>query len=173
VRRLTFICVMASAVTILGGYSAAYAQTSSLNQTVQAGKVEIPQTHYGTKCVTVKSKLGWKGKICAIINASDITGGYLEQGLFTFSISSGNIKNVSAVGMYLRQCSNALPGDCDSVAYTDGPSKNTSGTSAYLSTKWEPAPGSSYQARINTPCLTWASKGQYACYKGVLKSASI
>lgn len=171
-RRLTLICVMASAMAILGGYPAAHAQTSGLNRIVHSSTVDIPQAHFGSKCVTVKSQLGWKGTICAMINNSDISMGYYDQGLFTFTVKSGNIANVSATGMYLRQCGHAL-GDCKNIAYTDGPSKNASGTSAFLSTKWEPTPGNSYQARINTPCLTWAKRGQFACYHGVLKSATI
>ena len=171
-RRLTLICAMASAMTILGGYSAAHAQTSSPDRIVHSSTADVPDAHFGSKCVTVTSQLGWKGTICAMINNSDASMGYLDQGLYTFTISSGNIANVSATGMYLRQCAHAS-GTCQSVAYTDGPSKNASGTSAFLSTGWEPTPGNSYQARINTPCLTWASRGQFACYNGVLESATI
>lgn len=171
-RRLIFTCIIAPAVALLSSYPAAYAQTSSPSLGIHSSSAANPSASATPPaCATVKSQLGWKGTICASFTQDIPANGGADtiHGVYGFNIFAGNIANISATGMYLRQCTST--GSCSSVQYTDGPSKNTSGEFAELVTGTQKMPPNGMdQARINTPCITWATQGQFACYNGVLET---
>ena len=158
-RKLVLAYIMASTVALLSGSIPAYAQTTS------PGSAKTDP-----KCASVKSQLGWQATICASWEEDTPNSGPSTiQGIISFTILSGSITNVSGASMYLLQCTSS--GSCSTVQYTENPAKNTSGTGvALITAKQKMDSGGKDRSSINTPCLVWATKNQFACYNGVLES---
>jgi hypothetical protein len=167
-RRFTFMILAASVLALVGVSSPAHARISSTASAPRASAHAVPHAQFGKVCKNIRSRNNWAATVCAIRNYDDLRADQFVQGLYTFSIRSGSIKTISATGMYLHRCF-AGSSQCDSVQYTNHPRKNASGRTAFLSTGWTFIPGYIFQARINTPCVTWTN-GQVACYRGVLGS---
>lgn len=128
-----------------------------------------PNLHYaGQKCKTVHSPQNFAATICAITNASDLSGEQDDQALATFTIKSGSLAEISVKVIYLHSCFNS----CVNQNEKKNVVKFPSGKSGFISNPFAFDPDNAVQAVVETPCLQWTN-GQAVCYNGTIKDTII